>query len=216
MKYNQTNVIDVKRLNKGKEKIKTPLLKLTFGQNKIPESVSLGYLHYFVKQYYPPPLRCYQCYRYGHTQKTCRNTITCPKCSEYHDQEDCTSERTKCVNCHQEHTAFDKACEIYKMETRIVETKTNKNITYREARNEIQRSTYSNVLKTGTRQSLTDNDQKTKIITTIKTTITAMINELIQDPNLNKNESLLKLLSRLNYNKRNNSVIEETLINLNG
>ncbi|KAJ3646789.1 hypothetical protein Zmor_024361 [Zophobas morio] len=46
-------------------------------------------------------IRCYRCNGYNHSVKTCKKSISCPRCSEAHVLQDCqaTSEQLKCVNC---------------------------------------------------------------------------------------------------------------------
>lgn len=45
-------------------------------------------------------IRCYNCLRFGHIAKNCKNTeVTCGKCAENHKTEACTSLEKKCINC---------------------------------------------------------------------------------------------------------------------
>lgn len=82
-------------------------------------------------------VRCYNCNKYGHLQKDCKNKIMCAKCSGDHDTKQCMdeSDNCKCVNCIDSndkfkmnldinHPAWDYAnCETYK---RIEKIRRNK------------------------------------------------------------------------------------------
>lgn len=71
-------------------------------------------------------IRCYNCNKYGHLQKDCKDKKTCPRCGEEHEMKDCSGDSLKCINCkvsnekygmnlNTEHTAWDVTkCETYK------------------------------------------------------------------------------------------------------
>ncbi|GFX07119.1 putative RNA-directed DNA polymerase from transposon BS [Trichonephila clavipes] len=68
------------------------------------------------------------------TQTSCRGQLTCSRCASVgHASTDCSLE-PKCINCSQPHTADSKLCPKWKNEKQIQEIKTNRNITYVEAR----------------------------------------------------------------------------------
>ena len=127
------DIVEVKRLNKGKDKIKTPLLKITFGVNKLPLDIKIGFINYKVDVYYPAPLRCYNCFNYGHGTKFCLKKKICKICSEEHEEGEC-NEKLKCINCNQDHAADDINCAIFKQEKAIVKIKIDENVSFREAR----------------------------------------------------------------------------------
>lgn len=68
-------------------------------------------------------LRCFNCQKYGHLAKHCRNNTICPICSGNHKSENCDSAIKKCNNCEEakkrnlqidsEHTAWDSKCPYY-------------------------------------------------------------------------------------------------------
>ncbi|GFX81463.1 uncharacterized protein TNCV_143131 [Trichonephila clavipes] len=75
-----------------------------------------------------------QCQRFGHSQTSCREQLICFRCaSAGHASPDCNLE-PKCTNCSQSHSADSKLCQRRKSEKQIQEIKTNKNISYLEAR----------------------------------------------------------------------------------
>ncbi|GFU75403.1 uncharacterized protein TNCV_3620561, partial [Trichonephila clavipes] len=114
--------------------IPTKHIILTFNKPKLPTTVKAGYLNCKIRPYIPNPLRCFKCQRFGHSQTSCRGQLTCSRCaSAGHSSTDCTLE-PKCVNCTQSHPSDSKLCQKWKLEKQIQEIKTNKNISYFEAR----------------------------------------------------------------------------------
>ncbi|GFY22238.1 uncharacterized protein TNCV_3298811 [Trichonephila clavipes] len=101
---------------------------------KLPTNIKAGYLNWKVHPYIPNPLRCFKSQRFGHSQTSCRGQLTCSRCASVgHASTDCSLE-PKCINCSLLHTADSKLCPKWKNEKQIQEIKTNKNITYVEAR----------------------------------------------------------------------------------
>ena len=48
----------------------------------------------------PKHRRCYNCQRYGHLARDCKNSIACSRCSLEHSSQDCSPlSELKCVNC---------------------------------------------------------------------------------------------------------------------
>ena len=43
--------------------------------------------------------RCFNCWGYGHTKKTCKKEQVCYHCAEKHDSNVCTKKVKKCINC---------------------------------------------------------------------------------------------------------------------
>ncbi|GFV77962.1 uncharacterized protein TNCV_1161 [Trichonephila clavipes] len=101
---------------------------------KLPSTIKAGYLNCKIRPYIPNPLRCFKCQRFGHSQTACRGQLTCSRCASVgHVSSDCSLE-LKCVNCLQPHSADSKLCPKWKIEKEIQTIKTNKNISYIEAR----------------------------------------------------------------------------------
>ncbi|GFX15964.1 uncharacterized protein TNCV_522711 [Trichonephila clavipes] len=112
----------------------TKHLILTFNCPKLPSTIKAGYLNCKIRPYIPNPLRCFKCQRFGHSQTSCRGQLTCSRCAAVgHFSTDCTLE-LKYINCLQPHSTDSKLCPKRKAEKQIQEIKTNKNITYIEAR----------------------------------------------------------------------------------
>ncbi|GFU07543.1 uncharacterized protein TNCV_2225221 [Trichonephila clavipes] len=103
-----------------------------------------------------------QCQRFGHSQTSCSGQLTCFRCASVgHSSTDCTLE-PKCVNCTQSHPSESKLCPKWKIEKQIQEIKTNKNITYLEARKLIvpqSFQTYAQAAKSSIKNSSTQTDE---------------------------------------------------------
>ena len=122
-------------LKKDGKEIKTNTLFLTFDNHVPPEKLKIGYYVVTVQPYIPNPLRCFQCQKFGHSKKWCRNKLACWKCgSEGHDGSECTSETTSCLNCKGNHCASSKSCPVWIQEKEIQRVKTEKCLSYGDAR----------------------------------------------------------------------------------
>ena len=85
--------------------------------------------------YVPNPLRCFNCQKFGHSKKFCKNPLACWKCgSEGHDGSECTAETTCCLNCKGDHCASSKSCPIWIQEKDIQRIKTERGLSYGDAR----------------------------------------------------------------------------------
>ncbi|GFT43045.1 putative RNA-directed DNA polymerase from transposon BS [Trichonephila clavipes] len=112
----------------------TKHLILTINSPNLPTSIKAGYLNCKIRPYIPNPLRCFKCQRFGHSQTSCLGQLTSSRCASVgHSSTDCTLE-PKCTNCLQSHASDSKLCPKWKLEKEIQEIKTNKNISYSEAR----------------------------------------------------------------------------------
>ncbi|GFW21565.1 RNA-directed DNA polymerase from mobile element jockey [Trichonephila clavipes] len=133
-----------------------------------PQTIKAGYLNCKIRPYIPNPLRCFKCQRFGHSQTACRGQLTSSRCASVgHASSDCTLEQ-KCVNCSQPHSAYSKLCPKWKIEKEIQTIKTNRNISYIEARKFITpqpSQTYAQVAKSITVNSSSQTDETiTKIV----------------------------------------------------
>ncbi|GFW75892.1 uncharacterized protein TNCV_4430701 [Trichonephila clavipes] len=134
--FSNQGVIQVIRIpiKKDSTRIQTKHLILTFNSPILQTNIKAGYLNCRIHPYIPNPLRCFKCQRFGHSQTSCRSQLTCCiYASVGHSSMDCTLE-PKCVNCTQSHPSDPKLCPKWKLEKQIQEIKTNKNISYFEAR----------------------------------------------------------------------------------
>ncbi|GBN49277.1 hypothetical protein AVEN_207706-1 [Araneus ventricosus] len=134
-KLKSQGVAHVRRISMRKgELLETKHLVLTFHGSKIPESIKAGYMKLAVRHYFPNPLRCFKCQRFGHSKASCRGTLTCARCAEAgHDSSDCKASE-KCVNCKGSHTSFSRLCSAWKFEKEVIAEKVRTNLSYIEAR----------------------------------------------------------------------------------
>ena len=71
---------------------KTNTVTLTFLSPKLPEKIKIGMLIVDVRVYIPNPRRCYECFKFGHISKFCRNkpeNKICGNCKGVHETRDC-------------------------------------------------------------------------------------------------------------------------------
>ena len=107
---------------RGESQVKTALWVLTFDQPIPPTHIEVEYHQKLeVRPYIRRPLRCFNCQRFGHPGKWCRNSPACIRCGKSEKHEDCKAEAW-CPNCRVGgHTAADKECPIFLQEQKILE-----------------------------------------------------------------------------------------------
>ena len=130
-------VTDVSRflLKKDGESIKTNTLFVTFNTPTPPKELKIGYYIVKVQIYIPNPLRCFNCQKFGHSKRFCKNPLACWKCGrEGHDGSECTAETTCCLNCKGDHCASSKSCPIWIQEKDIQRIKTERGLSYGDAK----------------------------------------------------------------------------------
>ncbi|GFX64628.1 putative RNA-directed DNA polymerase from transposon BS [Trichonephila clavipes] len=185
-------VTEVRRIKIRKETSLFPTknLILTFNSPKLPSNIKAGYLNCKLRPYIPNPLRCFKCQRFGHSQNSCRGQLTCSRCAAVgHSSTDCTLE-PKCINCSQIHTADSKLCPKWKTEKEIQTIKTNRNISYFEARKLIApqfSQTYTQVAKPSIATSTTQTDEN---ITKVKCPPLQILKPLLSVPHPNASPSI--------------------------
>ena len=102
---------------KNKEGVLTRTMLCTF-TGKIPDKVDLGHWGKFAtKTYYPEPLRCYNCQKFGHHKSACTSPAICAVCSGRHETEHCITRHKggqgttlRCPNCKSNHPAWHRRC----------------------------------------------------------------------------------------------------------
>ncbi|GFY34477.1 uncharacterized protein TNCV_2821631 [Trichonephila clavipes] len=132
--------------------------------------------------------------RFGHSQTSCRGQQTCSRCACVgHTSTDCSLE-PKCINCSQPHSADSKLCPRWKSEKQIQEIKTNKNISYLEARKLIplqQSQTYAQATISSKQSATTQTDEN---ITKIKCPPLNLLQPL-RKPNISPNTPVVTISS---------------------
>lgn len=115
-----TEVRKIKKRVNG-ELLDTALCVFTFKLSSLPEILKVGFHHCPVKLYIPNPLRCLNCFKYGHTKKFCKDERVCALCSEPYHENECKT-ANKCINCkvpQNNHNNWSKSCDRYKTEYEI-------------------------------------------------------------------------------------------------
>jgi hypothetical protein len=118
--------------------LKTTTVLLEFDE-KPTHDIHIGYTDYKLEVYIPRPMQCNQCYRFGHTAKTCRaNGLVCKHCGKHgHSSDDCLSRSgpsdPKCINCGGGHEAQSKSCPKYKESLTALKLRAKGTLTYAQA-----------------------------------------------------------------------------------
>ena len=153
-------VTGVKRLitHKDNKQVKTNTYILDFSMPEPPLDLKVAYMNIPVEQYFPNPLRCYQCQIYGHHKSKCKREAICGKCAKPAHDNDCTSP-PQCVNCttNKNHPSFSKQCPKWKFEKEVVAVRTKFKLSFPEARTIVENrypsgspgTTAANIVKSG-------------------------------------------------------------------
>ncbi|XP_058456960.1 uncharacterized protein LOC131434311 [Malaya genurostris] len=113
--------------------IKTSTFILTLETTVPPQEIKVGFLSVKTRPYYPRPMRCFQCFAFGHIGENCNRDKLCANCGDKEHGEQC-DKNTKCVNCGEPHSALNRRCRIFNKEVEIVKLKVDRDITFFEAR----------------------------------------------------------------------------------
>lgn len=211
-----TEVRKIKKKVNG-EYIDTALVVITFKLSSLPESIKVGFHHVPVKLYIPNPLRCLNCFKFGHPKKYCKSERVCALCSElFHENEECKT-GTKCVNCKPPtngHNNFNKDCERYKLEYEIQKIAITDKVSNFDARKkyklihpDFSYPTYANTLN-GIALTQTNNQSKDTTIT-IQTNTTQSNKNQTESRTHAQTETNLKLNNTNKINSNSNSQQQE-------
>ena len=105
----------------------------------MPDHVYLGWKRFRVSLYVPPPLRCYNCQKFGHKAIHCRSKTKCPTCSGNHSHGECVAQgkieerRVICPNCRGNHPAYHRDCSFFQEAKSIKTIQVTKQVSYAEA-----------------------------------------------------------------------------------
>lgn len=132
-------VIEVKRFLRRDPKnrdnlLPTPTCLISVQGTTLPEFFYFGYVRVKTRAYYPNPLQCGKCYRFGHTKRVCQEGAICPECSHEHEYKPPCLAEAHCVNCKGPHSARARECPIKMAESKIVRIKIDEDVSYPEAR----------------------------------------------------------------------------------
>ena len=120
--------------NTSQQRSPTKSVIITFDGTSLPPQIRLCFQIFTVKQYIPPPLRCFKCQRYGHSASYCRYNERCVRCGDPHSFEQCPQkESPKCINCGGKHSAAYGGCQKAKAATEIQKVRIENKISYVQA-----------------------------------------------------------------------------------
>ncbi|XP_055585242.1 uncharacterized protein LOC129738082 [Uranotaenia lowii] len=164
-------VTAVRRITKTENKVvkNTPLIILTFRGTIRPDHIFFGFIRINVRTYYDNVQICRNCAAYGHSPKNCTSETVCLTCSQSHQ----TLENQPCPNppycCHCEggHSPVSKVCPVFRKEEAVIRLKTDRGISFIEARKEIEESSkapsYASKVQ-GRLNDSSDKDREIKIL----------------------------------------------------
>ena len=134
-------VLDVQRIALNQKPLQ--LLILTFQGTILPDRVPVAFEVCRTRPYIPNPRRCYNCQRYGHITKYCKKPACCARCGSVthtHTKDSPCEEAAHCVNCQQDHPAFDRKCPVWITEKEVQRLKVTKDINFPQARKLVQQT----------------------------------------------------------------------------
>ncbi len=134
-------VIDARRLQmwKDNKRCERMSVMIQFEGSTLPLRVKLGFVSFSVREFIPPPLRCFKCQRMGHTAKFCKGKIHCAKCGGEHEYGKCEEGvEIKCCNCGGGHSAAYAGCPVQQEAREVQKVKTVQNVTYAEATRKVK------------------------------------------------------------------------------
>ncbi|XP_055584731.1 uncharacterized protein LOC129737594 [Uranotaenia lowii] len=106
----------------GQKTTPTNSMVLTLQGSVLPPYIYFGFHRVATRPYYPRPLMCYRCERFGHSKNRCPNTPICINCGESSPHDESTNP-PHCANCGGNHSAMNRSCPLFKQEQSIVRLK---------------------------------------------------------------------------------------------
>ena len=139
-------VIGIRKMFHDPKRAESSLYVLTFLGNLCPNKIKVGYTSAQVDKYYPSPLRCGNCCRWGHSTLNCHSVLVCSNCGDKgHIRNVCKATSSKCVNCRGQHDATSKQCPKYLNEKEICRVKIDQQISFKDARLQVTSGTWQTV-----------------------------------------------------------------------
>lgn len=134
-------VIGVKRITRKENGIdvNTPTLILTIQGTTVPTSIRFGWFIKTTRPHYQLPMQCFRCWAFGHTKQHCSVDALCGNCGKKAHLEEgkrC-EEPAYCNTCNNEdHATSSRKCPTYEKENNIQRIRTDRNMSYPQARKE--------------------------------------------------------------------------------
>lgn len=118
-------------------------------ERTLPKSVQMGYINYSVREYIPPPIRCYKCQRMGHTAQQCKGKLSCVRCGGQHKYGKCEKDAKIKCNCGGEHSAAFGGCEVKREAREARKVKILNKVSYAEALKKVRETGSNNKNSSG-------------------------------------------------------------------
>ena len=135
------------------KRVSTNTFIVTFCTPILPSSLKIGYMSVRVDVFIPNPLQCYNCFRFGHHERSCTSKSICKRCGTLHDDmENCTKD-PNCSNCKEAHSATSRTCSKWLTEREVLRVKYTQSLSFPEARKIVtnqqpqQSTSYATVIK---------------------------------------------------------------------
>lgn len=180
-------ICGVRRIKKrqGDTLVNTPLLVISIKGTVLPQFIYFGLLRMKVRQYYPSPMLCYRCANYGHSKNRCdqtKNQPVCLNCSGTHELREQCKYAAFCKHCKSDHPPTSRECPVYREEEAIIRLKTNRGLTYAEARSEHREAhkgpSFSSIAKSSIRPDIDGKDRTIELLRKEIESLKEMISEL--------------------------------------
>ena len=138
-----------------------------------------------IEPYVRRTMQGFNCYRFGHMAKYCRNKEVCSICGELHpDEVKCTQSTPRCANGKGPHKSIDSICSVFEKNKLLCEKMAYVNLSFSEARSLIFGTPRAPKPLKENFPSLRDTDKSETELKTIykikRLTVTLLSDQLIQ------------------------------------
>ncbi|XP_055589295.1 uncharacterized protein LOC129741583 [Uranotaenia lowii] len=180
----EQQVVKVYRFTRkvNEKTVPTNTMVLTFKGTVPPTHVWFGYLRVPTRPYYPRPMQCFLCGRFGHTKAKCPNPPICQNCGESTIHPDCPNQ-PHCINCQGNHPTNNRSCPAYQQEQSVTRIRVDMGISHSEAvkvfRSQLNIVTQSKVQQRLINDNTTSIDHNRKIME-LEKQITDLIQQNIE------------------------------------
>lgn len=139
----RNQIREVKQIMKfvdGKEQATNGYI-ITFDDPELPEHVYMYGQRHAIRRFYPNPLICGKCLKFGHIKKKCTDEWTCRKCGFGKQDEHICQDPVKCPNCPEEDKAHApnkrRVCGRFEFECEITKYRVDHGVSFVKAREKV-------------------------------------------------------------------------------
>ena len=143
LQLENNNILIAKRILRGSatDRKPTSLIRIKSDTPQIPPRVFCFLESFKFELYIPSPKKCANCKRFGHSASAgpCRSQWTCNMCAKNHERDQaCETNILTCIYCGPGHGSNDPNCPRYLEEKEIVELSYQHNVSYPQARIQLE------------------------------------------------------------------------------